>query len=194
MTTHRSSVCDTVSLHLQSILYCVCSSVRFNFCYRSGTLKRFKSNQTVSVWLNNDKWTKIYWCSNDRNQQLWIRRGKKEIKREKNFWSGSRTQKMTISSCMQRRSGIVDINQKWRAGLWLHQCYCPQIVNLLEKVVCADQEKKEKKEWNLLGPLTPTDFLIWGLCRPVLEMGRLEGICLFHDGCGLFVLWKTDGA
>lgn len=31
--------------------------------------------------------------------------------------------------------------RKWWAGLWLHQCYCPHIVNLLEKVVCAKKKK-----------------------------------------------------
>lgn len=155
MTTHRSSVCDAVSLHLQSILYCVCCSVRFNFCYRSGTLKRFKWNQPVSVWLNNDKWTKIYWCSNDRNQQLWIHRGKKEIKREKNFWSGSRTQKMTISLCMQRRSGIVDINQKMTSRalappmLLSTDCESPG-----EGCVCRPAKKRKKRMKSSRAPHT----------------------------------------
>lgn len=55
MATYSSNVCDTVRVHLQSILHCVCGSVRLDLCYCPGTLKGFKSNQSLLFWLCNSK-------------------------------------------------------------------------------------------------------------------------------------------
>lgn len=71
---------------------------------------------------------------------------KKIIKREKSFWSGSRTQKMTISSCMQRRNSIVNINQKMTSRslappmLLSTDCESPG-----EGCVCRPGKKRKKK-------------------------------------------------
>lgn len=63
------------------------------------------------------------------NQKLWIYKGKKkELRGREKLRSGSGTQRMTISYSMQSSTSI----RKWQAALWLHHCYCPHTVNLVE--------------------------------------------------------------
>lgn len=134
MATYRSSVCDAVCL--QGFLYCVYGSERFNLCYCSGTLKGFKSNQPVLSRLCNSK---IDRCSHEWNQELWIHKGKKRIKREKNVGLAADHRKCPSARVCRRRHQSENDKQLfgstaaivhklwilWRKGVWAGHSQAP---------------------------------------------------------------------
>lgn len=151
----------------------------------------FESHQPVSVWLksvNEQRCTGVQMTGTSKCEFLKV----KKKKREKNSDRADERRKWLPASARRDRAAWSTSIRRSRAGLWLHSCYCQQTVNLPQMLVWVEQSKVEQK-WNLPRPHAATALLICGLCGQVHEMGRLEGICLLHDGCGLFVQWKTDG-